>query len=240
MAFFEQLIPVTISPGASSAPAFATSIQKLRGGAEYRNALWAHPLRTFNTSYGNRDRQLVEDELLAFAMSTMGSLHAFRAKDWSDFTATDEQIGTGDGVVWWFRLTKRYGTYVRRISKPDPATVTIRLDGDLVDPAGYVIDAVNGTVLFLVTPSVGQIITWSGEFHVPVRFEDDALGIVMTYYRVGEVPSVALTEVRVRENIVTEDYDLVREFLAEYDREELEAMLDLLDLHVNTQWGATA
>lgn len=240
MAFLEQLIPVTIRPGASSTAAFATSIQKLRGGAEYRNALWAHPLRTFNTSYGNRDRATVEDELVAFIMSTMGALHAFRAKDWSDFAATDEQIGTGDGVVWWFRLTKRYGTYVRRISKPDPATVTIKIDGDVVDPAGYVIDAVNGTVILSATPTSGQIVTWSGEFHVPVRFEDDALGVVMSYYRVGEVPSVALTEVRVRESIVAADYDLVREYLVAYDREELESMLDLLDLHINTQWGATA
>ena len=239
MAFLEQLLPVTVAPGATSAPAFLTSIKQLRGGGEYRNALWRDPLRSFSVRYNARDVERIEDELLTFMFATSGSLHGFRAKDWSDFAVEDEQFAVGDGTTSWFRLTKRYGTYSRRIMKPDAATVTIKFDGSSVDPDHYAVDGVNGTVIFFEPPPVTTMITWSGEFHVPVRFEDDALPILMATRQTGMVPDIKLREVRVREDIDTDFYDDVIAILGSYDWTDVIDLGNIIEYTVNTHWQGT-
>lgn len=236
MAFLEDVLPVDIRPGATGGPGFSTTIKQLRGGGEYRNQLWRHPLRTFEVEYGSRTRQRIEEELQSFIFRTGGAFSGFRARDWSDYTATDEQIGVGDGTTFWFRLYKQYGTYQRRILKPDPNTVTIRVNGTTQDAERWVVDADNGVVVFRDAPPALAVIEWSGEFHVPVRFDADNMTINMLMHTKGTVSGVGLREIRLNEVIDTDEFDTIREYLAAFDRTELIAMLDALGIHVNTNW----
>lgn len=198
MAFLETVLPVDVSPGASGGPGFSTTIKELRGGGEYRNKLWQHPRRQYSVRYNTRSVERLEDELQAFILQTGGAFDGFRARDWSDYQVTDEPIGTGDGATWWFRLTKAYGTYVRRILKPDAASVTISVGGS---PVVAGVDPVNGIAVLQATPAIGQPVTWTGDFHVPVRFENDNMTIQMMIYSKGLVPDLGLREIRLREII---------------------------------------
>lgn len=240
MIFLEKRIPIDVAPGAGGSVMFKTTVKQLRGGGEYRNRLWQNPLRSFTVSYNARSRSRIEDEILTLIMETGGSYAAFRGRDWSDYAATNEPAGTGDGTTAYFRLSKSYGATVeRRIYKPDAATVTIMVDGVTVDPETYIIDGSNGLVVFVTPPSIGSVVTWSGEFDVPVRFTDDAVSTIMSVQDIGAVGVVGLMEVRVREDIDTDEYDAMIAFLSTFDKTQFYDMFDVLDYHVNTKWGAT-
>ena len=115
---------------------------------------------------------------------------------------------------------------------------TIYVDGDLIDPDTWFIDGVNGTVIFATAPAANSIVTWSGEFHVPVRFDSDDMTINMLTHAKGNLGALGLRELRVREDIDADEYDNLRGFLTEFDKTDLDTMLDLLHVHVNTNWGA--
>lgn len=235
----ERLLPVDVAPGQSGGPGFSTQIKKLRGGAEYRNRLWADPLRSYSTRYNHKSQDWLVDQLHSFVYEVGGSHLAFRARDWSDYLADNEQVAIADGETWWFRLYRRYGAYERRILKPRPATVVVYIDGFEVDQNAYVVDGVNGTIIFGHPPADGSVITWSGEFHVPVRFEDDALDVVMSTKNHGTVSSFGLLEVRTKEAIDETVYVETRDFIRAYDGGSWIAMLDILYQHVNIEWDIT-
>lgn len=204
-AFRDDLVlPIDVRPDARFSAGFSTSIVALRGGGEYRNAQWAHPLRSFEVEYGARSQEQIEDHLLNFLMTTQGSLTGFRARDWSDHRARNDIFGTGDASAWWFRLYKPYGEYQRRIRKPDPTEpVTVIIDDVPLPPTEFAVDYNQGVVVFKTTPTIGAVLAWTGKFHVPCRFADDALSVMMHYYRVGSVERVGLQEVRLRDDIDT-------------------------------------
>lgn len=207
----DQVLPVDIRPDARFAASFSTSIIALRGGAEYRNGLWAHPLRTFEVEYGARGQETIEDDILALLMTTQGALHGFRARDWSDHQARAALTGTGDGSTWWWRVVKPYGAYQRRIRKPDrSAPISVALDGVPLAPSQWKVDYDQGVLLFKTAPGVGVEVTWTGKFHVPVRFTDDALSVAMAYYRVGSVERLGLTEIRLRDDVDTDALSAAR------------------------------
>lgn len=235
----EKLLPVDVAPGQAGGPGFMTQVKKLRGGAEFRNRLWTDPLRSYSTRYNHKEQSWLVDELHSFVYEVGGSHLAFRARDWSDYLAEDEQVAVADGETWWFRLYRRYGAYERRIIKPRPATVTVYVDGYEVDRNAYVVDGVNGTIIFGHPPPEGSLITWSGEFHVPVRFEDDVLDVVMTTAARGTVSPFGLLEVRTKESINGTDYADVRDFIRAYDGGSWSNLFDILYRHVNIEWDIT-
>ncbi len=210
MSFSESVLPVNVQPGATSSTMFATTVVTLRSGAEYRNQRWANPLRTYEVSYGVRPRAALLTDLQQFALERAGAFEGFRARDWLDYTAEDEPAGTGDGTTWWFRFYKQYGTHQRRVLKVDLATVTVEVDGIPLAPSSYSVDANNGTVILATAPLAGELVTWSGEFHVPVRFEDDDIATRMLMYSKGVVPDVGLREVRITESIDETAYATIR------------------------------
>jgi hypothetical protein len=73
------------------------------------------------------------DELIAFFRARKGKAYGFRFKDWTDYKATSQLIGTGDGAIKTFQLVKRYPSgsvvEVRTITKPIAGTVRVYKDG---------------------------------------------------------------------------------------------------------------
>ena len=207
MAFHEVRFPDNISRGARGGPERRTQIVELASGDEERNASWANSRRRFDVSYGIRRADDLA-AVVAFFEARNGRLYGFRFKDWADHksclpshtaSATDQQIGTGDGVTTSFQLIKRYASggqsWARAITKPVAGTVRIALNG-VPQAAGWVVDHTTGVVSFETAPSVAIAITAGFEFDVPVRFDSDALDVTLDIERLGSITSIPLLEIR--------------------------------------------
>ena len=61
--------------------------------------------------------------------------------------------------------------------------------------SGVTVDLVGGTVTFAAAPSIGAVLQWGGQFHVPVRF-DGKLDKATIKGSFGDIPSIPLKELR--------------------------------------------
>ena len=209
MAFHEIRFPANISFGSTGGPERLTEVVTLANGFEERNTPWEHSRRHYDAGFGLRSLDDV-DSLLAFFEARRGRLHAFRWKDWSDYksggsnatlTEIDQLIGVGDGVTTAFQLKKAYvsgaQSYVRPIVKPVAGTVIVAIATDpKVEGQEFSVDAATGIVTFITPPDVGVLITAGFEFDVPARFDTDAIKTSVASFRVGDIPSVPIVEVR--------------------------------------------
>lgn len=206
MAFHEVLYPARLSYGSTGGPERRTEIVTLANGFEERNSPWAHSRRRYDAGGGLRSLDDVA-VLVAFFEARMGRLHGFRWKDWADYKscppsaairATDQQIGTGDGVQRSFPLTKRYASagssYLRPITKPVAGSLRVAMDGREV--TAWEADPAQGVVTFTAPPAVGVSITAGYEFDVPVRFDTDQIRTSVATFQAGEVPDVPVVELR--------------------------------------------
>ena len=207
-AFDEIRFPVTIARGASGGPERRTEIVTLGSGAEGRNTRWAQSRRRYNAGFGIRTLDEIHS-VVAFFEERRGRLHGFRFKDHSDFkscppqgavAATDQALGSGDGVRDAFQLVKTYGTglrnYVRTIAKPVAGTVIVAVDG--VVETHVSVDAATGLVTFEpgFIPGVGAAVTAGFAFDVPVRFDADHLAINLAGFAGGDIPDIPIVEIR--------------------------------------------
>ena len=207
MAFHEVRFPDNISRGARGGPERRTQIVELTSGAEERNASWANSRRRYDVAYGIRRADDLA-AVVAFFEARNGRLHGFRFKDWADFksclpsqtpAATNQSIGTGNGVATLFQLTKRYTSgaqsWTRAITKPVAGTVTIALNG-VPQASGWSVSTATGLVTFTTAPAAGVAITAGFEFDVPVRFDTDVLDVTLDLERLGSITSIPLVEIR--------------------------------------------
>lgn len=193
--FNESRLLDCVAYGSEFGQEFNTRITELRSGHERRNINWTAPLGRYSVIYQNlkeADHVLVK----AAHMASHGSAIPFRFKDWSDFQAANQQIGTGTGSAQTLQLVKRYPfgpiELVRQIKKP--VIAQIFEDGQ---PANATVNMNAGVVTITAAP--GSIITWTGEFDVPVRFDSDRLDcqpVARTGGRFILSSDVTLTEVR--------------------------------------------
>jgi uncharacterized protein (TIGR02217 family) len=104
-------------------------------------------------------KQAQIDELIAFFRARRGRAYSFRFKDWTDYTATGQLLGTGDDAKTQFQLVKEYPSgsviEVRTITKPVAGTVEVYLDG-LKQLAGWSVDTITGLVTFGIPPALGD------------------------------------------------------------------------------------
>lgn len=210
MSFHEVRFPTDISFGAIGGPERRTHIVSLVSGHEERNSPWAHSRRRYDAGLGLRSMDDI-DHLLSFFEARHGQLHGFRWKDWTDYksclpshdvSASDQLIGTGDGMVREFQLIKSYASagsvYEREINKPVFGTVSVGVSGTSVsEGSDFSIDMATGVVTFDVPPATGAIVTAGFEFDVPVRFDSDAIQVSVETFQAGQVPDVPVVEVRV-------------------------------------------
>lgn len=200
MAFIETRFPADISYGSAGGPAYSTDIVMTQGGYEQRNINWAQARTRYNVAYGVRTQPQL-DALIAFFRARKGRASGFRFKDWTDFSAVNQLIGTGDGSTTQFQLVKHYDsggvTETRIISKPVSGTVAIYFDEAVQSGSSYSVDITTGRVTFVTAPSADVEITADFEFDVPVRFDTDRLSAALENYGISSVSDIPLVEVRV-------------------------------------------
>lgn len=199
MAFVETRFPTDISYGASGGPEYSTDIVEIASGFEQRNSNWSSARARYNVAHGVKTKTQL-DALIAFFRARKGRAEGFRFKDWSDYQALDEMIGTGDGTTTIFQLKKAYTsgsiTESRDIHKPVSGTVKIYVDA-VEQTSGVTIDTTAGTVTFSTASDVDAIISADFEFDVPVRFDTDRLSASLDNYGSHSWHDIPLIEIRV-------------------------------------------
>jgi uncharacterized protein (TIGR02217 family) len=209
-AFDDVAYPLALGLDTKIAPEFSTSVTTTASGFERRNSMWSDARLRFNVGPGVRSEQEM-GSLLAFFRARRGAARGFRLGDPSDFssngmigapTASDQILGTGDGVSTGFPLVKHYGEAAmalndqqqRRITRPRAGTVAVSVNG-VAQASGWTLGA-KGVVVFGAAPAVGAVVRAGFLFDVPVRFELDRLDIAGVSFQAGEAPSVPVVEIR--------------------------------------------
>ena len=199
MAFIETRFPTDISFGSAGGPEYSTDIVITQGGHEQRNINWSAARARYNVAYGVRTQEQLS-ALITFFRARKGRADGFRFKDWTDYKATAQSIGTGNGTATSFQLIKTYTsggiTETRTITKPVSGTVKIYLDG-VLQTTGVSTSTVTGVATFTTAPANGKAITADFEFDVPVRFDTDRLSAVLENYGVATLSDIPVIEVRV-------------------------------------------
>ena len=201
--FSEARLDPEIGRQAEKSVEWRTEVTELESSAEERNGKWARSRRRYNIGYGVREldkRQAIE----AFFEARQGRLFGFRFKDWADYrtaapgvdiTPLDQFVGTGDGASARAQLVKRYSSgfeqAVRRIAKPRP-DIRVAIDG--VETTDFEVDFTTGIVTFPSVLAEGAVISWGGEFDVPVRFASDTLTIRSEGEHLAQIPRIELIE----------------------------------------------
>ncbi len=187
-AFRDEPFPSSIANGATGGPEWLTEIVTTGSGDIKANARWANPLRKYNVATGIKDQAGLAD-LIDFVLAvSMGRAYVFPFQDYSDYIATNQRVGTGDGTTTAFQLTKTYTSksgafsYTRTIKLPQTATVQVFVAGVLQNASTYTLSprgALGGLVTFNAAPAASAAIAWSGQFDTPCRFDADYSGFAL-------------------------------------------------------------
>ena len=191
--------PENISYGSVGGPTFSTVVSEFGGGREQRKVNWTRSRNRYNVVYNTASSDQCS-ALISFFYAHKGKALPFRFKDWSDYAATGQNIGVGDGKSLNFQLVKRYYageySYTRKISRPVAGTVKVYLNEKLQKYArDYSIDFGGGIVTFATPPAHDDVIHADFEFDVLVRFDTDFLAFSLDAHGNYGCHSVPLVEV---------------------------------------------
>lgn len=205
MAVDAARLPVNVEVGAVGGPLFKTTILIAASGDEQRIIEWDQRRGEWDIGYGIRN-QTDMDKVQAFFVAVMGKAYSWLFKDWSDYTATAEGFGTGDGTTTTFQLKKTYSSladglsgsvvrsFVRFIRFPIATGLVIKDNGSTVNPSDYTLQA-GGIIEFDTPPTNTHALTWTGEFNVAVRFDIDKLNVTMQAADFGMIRGIRIVEV---------------------------------------------
>lgn len=197
-------LPSNIEKGSKFGPSFRNVIQEAISGNEQRFAQWTKCRGVGDLSFGLLTSSNALGDfraILALWRAHGGSLYPWRFRDWSDYTATAENFGTGDGVANNFQLTMTYDPGLILLG----STGTLKYVRDISLVVGTPVISVAGTptvaftissggVVTFTTPPTGAL-TWTGTFDVPVRFDTDSLPVVMNESDITAIGSIPIKEV---------------------------------------------
>lgn len=185
MGYRNTLFPTSISHGSTFGPSFKTLLTEVEGGAAEAVSLYPTPRYRFDVSTGIKTKDAIQ-QFLEFYLVQKAAAHTFPFEDpldhstaasWSEGTPanTDQVLGAGDGSTTEFQLKKVYEldgfTTSRPITKPKAGTVLVAIDGAAQsEGVDFTVDELTGIVTFDSAPSPGAVLTWGGNFYVPVRF----------------------------------------------------------------------
>lgn len=205
------LFPPEISIGATGGPEYLTRILATAAGHEYRNVSWSSARGRWNVAQGVKTAD-EKDQIIAFYRNRRGKAYGFRFKDWFDFRADMSVFGVGNGADTIFPIYKQYDDGVETLDRRIvmPVNNTVYTDADpiefFVDGSPAAVTSVNfrtGYVQFSSVPGNGTLLQWSGEFHVPARFDTDNLVATLTSNAIYDWNDIPIVELRWEEAIET-------------------------------------
>ncbi len=199
MAFHEIRFPDDIAYGATGGPEFATSVVATASGFEQRNINWSSARGRWDVASGLK-RQTQLDALLAFFRARKGRAHGFRFKDWTDYKATAQALGSGNGTITTFQLIRTYSsggaTDVRTITKPVAGMVKVYLAG-VQQASGWSVNTTTGVITFSTAPGNNVAVSADYEFDVPVRFDTDRMAVTIEQINLHQWSGIPIVEIRI-------------------------------------------
>lgn len=178
MTFYAYELPICSGFGLQVGVLGDTEVQTQENQHERRNAgdviLQSYILTLNNVNTANY--MVLKNALYAFYLQA----HSFLVTDPLDYQATAESLGNAPAGSAAVQLIKTYGipgvaTYTRDITKP--------VAGAVVYQNGVAKAGTLNTLTGMFTPTTswteGQPLTWTGEFHVPVRFASDFVPVTV-------------------------------------------------------------
>lgn len=199
MAFHEIQFPNDIAYGATGGPEFATSVVATASGFEQRNINWSAARGRWDVASGLK-KQTQLDTLIAFFRARKGRAYGFRFKDWTDFKATAQALGSGNGTIKTFQLIRTYlsggNTDVRMITKPVAGTVKVYLAG-VQQNSGWSVNTTTGVITFTNAPGNGVSVSADYEFDVPVRFDTDRMAVTIEQINLHQWSGIPIIEIRI-------------------------------------------
>lgn len=195
MPFLESpRFPDEIAAWAIGGRGFSTTVVETYGGIEYRNAAWsqargAWEIRNEALRSNNPVSPYSMQALRTLYRCAFGQLYAFRFKDYQDYQDENGGVlgttGLAVAATLSYQMFKNYVlsplSYQQMVQKPVAGTVKVYIQG-VLQVSGYTLDTTTGIVTFGSQPTVGNTLTWTGQFDVPVRFASDVptMGLEMT------------------------------------------------------------
>jgi uncharacterized protein (TIGR02217 family) len=153
-------------------PMWSTRIQKAISGREYRAAYYSLPLWKFSIKYEVLRAGLGElQTLIGFFNARQGSFDTFLYTDPSDYQATNQVFGTGDGATTKFQLLRSIGSFTEPIVALPSQPIIL---GNGVVQNSVVTNLTTGVVTFVTAPIAGLALTWTGSFQYRCRFLQDS------------------------------------------------------------------
>lgn len=189
------IFPEDLDPGVEWGPAWLTVVITTGAGFEQRNQQWSRPRRQGNLGV-TLHTEVLKDTFVSFFEARGGRLRGFRLKDPKDYTVTDEPLTHAGATT--VQLTRTYTsggvTRVRPIYKPITGTVTLKVNGSAYTT--FAIDYNSGTIYLAAALGGGDVLTWSGQYHIPVRFDSDLQTLTHHSPTWSEWQSIPLIELR--------------------------------------------
>jgi uncharacterized protein (TIGR02217 family) len=206
--FEEVLFPPTFAMKSQIGPSFEAIVTESASGFDQQTLQFLAPRLCFSVDQNS----LTFDEmtvLLKFFHVRRGKLGGFRAQDLTDYQAEDELFAYGDGLTTSFQLTKTYrsGGYfqIRQITKPI-GNIIIKVGDTMTD---FAVNYTTGIVTCNHgAPAGGAALFWTGEFHVPVRFNIDEINISVDGFRIQSWSDIELVEVSTTFPEITLDFSV--------------------------------
>lgn len=189
MARINAVLDEQVDYGFEGGPEYSNEVVDLENGFEHIDSAWEYPRHRYSASFGNiKDED--RDYVISVFHACRGRRHYFKFKDWNDYTATDEPLEVLPGTTNPVQL---YKTYQPR----DPVTddlwpaYTIRpiqavLSAVVKTPGGATVSGTLDTETGMFTPSsnwASGTHTWTGEFYVWVRFDNDYNSMTINSWR---------------------------------------------------------
>lgn len=203
--FLELQFNPAISYGSAGGPGFNTTVFEGHGGVEQRGRNWATTKGRWNVAHGIRNHSDFEAIRKLF-MSVRGKAIGFRFKDWGDYLmALEAATPVANGVNNTFKMQRTYTAgslnYVRRIFKPVTGTIhvfdnAVERTVGTADANRVTIDYATGIMTFgaSIIPLNTHVITVTGEYDLPVRFDTDNLDVAQENFDMETWSNIPLVE----------------------------------------------
>lgn len=150
-------------------------IKRLVSGREKRKPQSYYFLHTYILPLQNVAKVEYLAEVKNLYMAMDGATDSFNVKDWGDFEAVNEPLGVSPAGSTPVQLLRTYSvgpaSRTRIITKPRAGAV-IRQNGT---PKAGTLDLATGLFTPTTAWTPAAVLTWSGEFMVPVRFDQMSL-----------------------------------------------------------------
>jgi uncharacterized protein (TIGR02217 family) len=199
MSYHNIRFPADISFKAIGGVQFNTNVTPLYNGTEKRTQIWSSQKYKYELELKNIGKDQA-NKIIAFFNARNGRTNSFRFKDWNDFEAKNQILGTGNGVNKNFQLIKKYGdagnVFNRKITKPISDKIQIMLAGIPVSGSSFSVNDSTGIIQFNTSPANGVEVSANFEFDVEVRFDNDFLAIKTDDFNKSTIDKITMVEVK--------------------------------------------